>query len=62
LTPHDDALKAAYGIGAKEIAAGMQSIADRIRVGYGDAMTTLFERFDECQAVMAERAWQSMRQ
>ena len=34
LAPHEDALKKAYGIGAAEIAAGMQKIADTIRGGY----------------------------
>lgn len=55
LAPHEGALKSAYGIGAKEIADGMQSIADRIRAGYGDAVTILFQSFEECQAVMAKK-------
>jgi len=53
LAPHEETLKAAYGIGAAEIAAGMQRIADTIRVGYSDAVAKLFARFEESQAKIA---------
>lgn len=54
LAPHQDALKKAYGIGAAEIAAGMQTIADTIRCGYSDAASTMFEGFDQSQHLIAE--------
>lgn len=54
LAPHQDALKKAYGIGAAEIAAGMQTIADTIRGGYSDAASTMFEGFDQSQHLLAE--------
>ena len=54
LGPHQDALKKAYGVGAAEIAAGMQAIADTIRGGYSGAASTLFEGFDKSQHLIAE--------
>jgi hypothetical protein len=54
LAPHEGALKKAYGIGAAEIAAGMQTIADTIRGGYSDAALTLFESFNQSQELIAE--------
>src|SRR6185437_8132784 len=54
LAPHEKALTKAYGIGAAEIAAGMQTIADTIRGGYSDAVATLFEGFDQSQELTAE--------
>ena len=53
LGPHDEALRAAYGVGAADIATGMQKIADSIRVGYGDAMARLLARFEESKAKIA---------
>jgi hypothetical protein len=57
LAPHEEALKKVYGIGAAEIAAGMQTIADTIRGGYSDAALTLFEGFDQSQELIAEGGW-----
>ena len=37
LGPHDAALRRCYGMGAAEIAAGVQSIADTMRTGFSDA-------------------------
>lgn len=54
LAPHEEALNEAYGIGATEVAAGMQTIADTIRAGYSDAATKLFARFEESQAKIAD--------
>jgi hypothetical protein len=54
LKPHDEALKKAYGIGADEIAAGIQSIADSLRAGYSDAIFKMFDGFDACQKRMEE--------
>ncbi len=55
LAPHEEALKKAYGIGATEIAAGIQTIADTIRGGYSGAASTLFEGFDQSQELISER-------
>lgn len=46
LAPHDDQLKQSYGIGAVDIAAGMQRIADTFRAGHANAADTLKEQHD----------------
>ena len=38
LQPHDEALQNSYGIGAKEIAAGIQAISDTMRSGLNDSV------------------------
>lgn len=38
LRPHDDALRKWYGMGAKDIAAGIQAIANSTRTGLSDAV------------------------
>ena len=38
LRPHDEALRKCYGLGANEIAAGMQAIADATRSGFARAV------------------------
>ncbi|RSZ31636.1 hypothetical protein EJO66_22990 [Variovorax beijingensis] len=40
--PHDDALRAAYGIGAKEVSAGIQAAVDATRFGHMKAAEALF--------------------
>jgi hypothetical protein len=52
LAPHNEALEKAYGIGATEIAVGLQSIADAIRVGYSAAAEKLFGRFEQSHALV----------
>ena len=47
-------MKNAYGIGAAEIAAGIQTIADTILGGYSGAVSTLFEGFDQSQHLITE--------
>jgi hypothetical protein len=50
LSPHETALKTAYGIGASEIATDVQSVADSFRIGYGRAVEAFgrqFERYRE---------------
>ena len=41
LGPHDGALRRCYGMGAGEIAAGVQAIADSMRTGFADAAERL---------------------
>ncbi|KWF06399.1 hypothetical protein WT55_21150 [Burkholderia pseudomultivorans] len=43
LAPHDDALREAYGIGADDIAAGIQQIALSMMLGHGDAYQIVAE-------------------
>jgi hypothetical protein len=52
LMPHDAALRKAYGIGAEEIAIGLQSIADAIRAGYSGAIAKVFERMAQSDALV----------
>ncbi|WP_428663065.1 hypothetical protein [Reyranella sp.] len=49
LSPHEAALKTAYGIGASEIATGIQSIADSFRIGYGRAVEVFGRQFERYQ-------------
>ena len=44
LAPHDDALREAYGVGAVEIASGMQEIADAFRAGHARAAKIIKEQ------------------
>ena len=41
LGPHDDALRRCYGMGAREIGAGMQAFVDSMRTGIADAAERL---------------------
>jgi len=41
--PHDEALRRAYGVGADEVAAGIQDIADAMRTGVADAAEAIAE-------------------
>ncbi|MDB5581979.1 MAG: preprotein translocase subunit SecA [Bradyrhizobium sp.] len=43
LEPHDEALRAAYGIGAKEIAAGIQAAVDSLAGGHAGAVDQMDE-------------------
>lgn len=45
--PHDDALRAAYGVGAKEVAAGIQAAVDATRFGYMRAADKAFAEMHE---------------
>jgi len=44
LEPHDGALRRAYGIGAHEVATGIQAIADATRKGFARAKEELHQR------------------
>lgn len=37
LSPHEEAIRRAYGIGAEVVAKGIQSITDSMRMGFGEA-------------------------
>jgi hypothetical protein len=52
LGPHEESLKKAYGVGAPEIAEGIQSIAHSIRGGYGAAIEKMRDGMDASQAII----------
>ena len=41
LAPHDDALRSAYGVGAADVAAGLQAITTAMREGINSALATV---------------------
>lgn len=49
LEPHDNALRRAYGIGAQDIAAGIQAFADTVRVGHDHAVEAIQKSMEEAQ-------------
>jgi hypothetical protein len=46
LSPHDEELRETYGVGAAEVAAGMQRIADAFRSGHAEAALLLREQHE----------------
>lgn len=55
LAPHDDLLKAVYGVGANDIAAGFQAMTDATRSGHSDAILNMMDSFDAVQAIQEEQ-------
>lgn len=53
LAPHNDMLTEVYGIGAADIAAGFQAMADSARSGHADAITDMKRHYDAVQAFAA---------
>jgi hypothetical protein len=54
LAPHDDALREAYGVGADDIAAGIQAIADAMRSGMSNAIEGIQASMERAQAAIDE--------
>jgi len=54
LAPHDDALRQAYGVGADDVAAGIQAIADALRSGMSNAVEGLQVSMERAQAAIDE--------
>ncbi|ETR76980.1 preprotein translocase SecA [Afipia sp. P52-10] len=54
--PHDEALKAAYGVGADEIADGVQRIADAFRTGHAQAAELMHGNWQAVLKRMAEKS------
>ena len=52
LKPHDAALRQVYGMGASEIAAAIQKIANSIRTGFSDAVETMHNGMEKTRAAM----------
>lgn len=55
LAPHDDILREVYGVGADDVAAGFQAMADATRSGQADAITEMIKQFDAAEAFAAEK-------
>jgi hypothetical protein len=53
LAPHDAVLRETYGLGAAEIAAGFQRMADAVRTGQAAAFEEMTRLFDAAQAYAA---------
>ncbi|MGO6819990.1 hypothetical protein ACCS67_35170, partial [Rhizobium brockwellii] len=56
LEPHDVALKEIYGVGAREVAAGYQAMADAARTGQAFAIEDLMNQFQAAHACAAAKA------
>jgi len=55
LSAHDEALRKAFGIGADDIAAGIQAATDAMRVGHMRAANNIFEQMEAANAFAVER-------
>jgi SEC-C motif len=55
LAPHDEALRRSYGIGAAEIATGLQAAADAMRKGCARAVARIAEHAQVVSALAADR-------
>ncbi|ALV28038.1 YecA family protein [Pannonibacter phragmitetus] len=55
LAPHDDVLKEVYGVGADNIAAGFQDMADATRSGHADAIDEMIKQFEAAQVFAAQQ-------
>jgi hypothetical protein len=56
LAPHDTALKETYGIGANDVAAGFQDMADAVRTGQMDAAQMMDKQLEAAQEYADKRA------
>ena len=55
LAPHDEALRRSYGVGAAEIAAGLQAAADAMRKACARAVARIAEHAQVVNALAADR-------
>ena len=55
LAPHDDELRAVYGVGANEIARGIQDIADSMRTGFAKAAADLMDLNERASKLASEK-------
>jgi hypothetical protein len=56
LATHDEALKEIYGVGAMEVAAGFQAMADAVRTGHALAIEEMMAQFEAVKAFAASTA------
>src|SRR3546814_5830077 len=54
LRPHDDALRSAYGMDSRQVAASIQGTADRMRAGFSEAAEAMMHRFEQVNALVDE--------
>ena len=54
LAPHDALLRVTYGIGADEIAAGFQDMANAVRMGHADAVEEMAKQFHAAETFAAK--------
>src|SRR3546814_18628117 len=54
LRPHDDALRSAYGMDSRQIAASIQGIADSMRAGFSEAAEEMMQRFEQVNELVDE--------
>src|SRR3546814_18630868 len=58
LRPHDDAIRSAYGMDSRQIAASIQGIADSKRAGIGEAAEVMVQPFEQVNTLAIGReAW-----
>jgi hypothetical protein len=55
LAPHDALLREEYGMGAADVAAGFQSLANAIRTGQSEAFEALAKQIDEVRTLAQDR-------
>jgi hypothetical protein len=55
LAPHDDILTEVYGVGAVDIASGFQAMANAMRAGHANAITTIGNQLDAVMTFAATR-------
>lgn len=55
LAPHDDVLKELYGVGAVEVGAGFQAMADAVRTGQAFAAEEMMDQFEAAHAFAAQK-------
>ncbi len=55
LAPHDNVLKEVYGVGATEVAKGIQDMANATRSGQANAIEEMMKQFEAVQAFAAEQ-------
>lgn len=53
LEPHDGAIRRAYGVGASELAAGIQALSDTVRTGHDHAVRVIERSMKEAQSFMS---------
>src|SRR3546814_20666029 len=54
LRPHDDALRSAYGMDSRQIAASIQGIADSMRAGFREAAEEMIQRLEQFKDLVDE--------
>lgn len=56
LAPHDAELKSSYGVGADEVAAGIQQVANSFRMGHATAMEVMQDQYEKALELQAKES------